>query len=249
VWSEEAIIWFTAFYALLGIMIMSAGLSIVAAEIIAAHEAATEAAKRKGTPVEFKRQQSVLVPSFLEKYLPEAVLRLLPTVILLFVVIIIGMIMIILDTGGDISLGRAFYFAVITGTTIGYGDISPSTAAGRGFSILYILLTVVATGNVLSSIASAIIDAKKKAILDKILAKKITREDFQKFDVDGDGTIERTEYIMRKLMLMGLLNADDVKRVEAEFNSMDADKSGEITMEDLDAFLSHQQNSANEDKG
>ena len=36
------------------------------------------------------------------------------------------------------SLFDSFYFSVITLTTIGYGDLSPSTAAGKIFTIVYI---------------------------------------------------------------------------------------------------------------
>ena len=66
-----------------------------------------------------------------------------------------------------------------------------------------------------------------------ILKKKITLEDFKAFDVDGDGTIERSEFIIRKLMLMGLVNQGDISLCENEFMSMDTDGSGEITLEDL----------------
>jgi Ca2+-binding EF-hand superfamily protein len=47
--------------------------------------------------------------------------------------------------------------------------------------------------------------------------------------------------VVRKLMLMGLLNSADVERVEQEFEVMDADGSGEITMEDLDIYLAEQE--------
>lgn len=57
------------------------------------------------------------------------------------------------------------------------------------------------------------------------------------FDLDGDGQIERTEFIVRKLLLMGILQEDDVARVEEEFDKMDEDGSGEIMMDDLKLYL------------
>jgi hypothetical protein len=42
---------------------------------------------------------------------------------------------------------------------------------------------------------------------------------------------------MKKLMLMGLVRAEDVMRVEEEFDVMDADGSGEITFADLEAHI------------
>ena len=47
----------------------------------------------------------------------------------------------------------------------------------------------------------------------------------------------QSEFIIRKLMLMGLINTEDVGLCEAEFGVMDADGSGEITMSDLEGYL------------
>jgi hypothetical protein len=38
------------------------------------------------------------------------------------------------------TLFQSFYFAVLTLTTVGYGDFAPQTTAGRAFTIFYILI-------------------------------------------------------------------------------------------------------------
>ena len=81
-------------------------------------------------------------------------------------------------------------------------------------------------GRVLSSIASSVVDRQQRIALEKILAKKVTMEDFTDFDIDGDGRIEKSEFVMRKLLLMGILKLDDVERCEKEFEVMDVDGSG-----------------------
>ena len=45
-----------------------------------------------------------------------------------------------------IELGKAIYFAFITGLSIGYGDISPETAAGRVVSVLIGLVGMLFVG-------------------------------------------------------------------------------------------------------
>jgi voltage-gated potassium channel len=46
----------------------------------------------------------------------------------------------------DRSFGDAVYLTLITGLTVGYGDISPVTLAGRTASILAALIGVIITG-------------------------------------------------------------------------------------------------------
>lgn len=36
----------------------------------------------------------------------------------------------------------ALYFSVITLTTVGYGDLAPATAAGKAFTIVYVLVGI-----------------------------------------------------------------------------------------------------------
>jgi voltage-gated potassium channel len=42
----------------------------------------------------------------------------------------------------DLSVVNALYFSVTTLTTVGYGDFSPETAAGKLFTVVYVLVGV-----------------------------------------------------------------------------------------------------------
>ena len=57
------------------------------------------------------------------------------------------------------------WWAFITMTTIGYGDIMPRTTAGRIFSVLWILAGMVLSGVVVSTIASVLIAALSPKVL------------------------------------------------------------------------------------
>lgn len=59
----------------------------------------------------------------------------------------------------DIRLGEAVYFAFITGLTIGYGDISPTTSAGRTVSVLIGFVGLIFNGVVVATATRALRDA------------------------------------------------------------------------------------------
>lgn len=99
-------------------------------------------------------------------------------------------------------------------------------STGKGFAIIYILFGVTAVGNVLTEIANKVIDHQHAAAIESILTRKIKVHEFKDFDLDGNGTIERTEYVLRKMILVGLVDQSDILRVEKEFDLMDLDGSG-----------------------
>ena len=79
----------------------------------------------------------------------------------LTLVVIIGSLMYVVEGGknGFTSIPRSVYWAVVTLTTVGYGDISPSTAVGQFLAALVMILgysiIVVPTGLVTVEISKA----------------------------------------------------------------------------------------------
>lgn len=56
----------------------------------------------------------------------------------------------------------SLYFCVITLATVGYGDFSPQTAAGKIFTMIYILLGIGALVAVLTRLADALAAARRE---------------------------------------------------------------------------------------
>ena len=54
------------------------------------------------------------------------------------------------------SFGKAVYFCLITGLTVGYGDIVPGTAIGRIISVLLGLVGILFTGLVVAAAVQAV---------------------------------------------------------------------------------------------
>ena len=80
------------------------------------------------------------------------------------------------------ELSDGFWWAFVTTTTVGYGDISPSTAAGRGIAIVLMITGIGLIGTLTSTITSFFLNLKteKPAHKDEILAVVLKQlEDFE----------------------------------------------------------------------
>ena len=62
----------------------------------------------------------------------------------------------------DVSWIDSLYFCVITLTTVGYGDISPATTAGKVFTIIYAVAGIGVFVALVSTTAHHIIEAKQR---------------------------------------------------------------------------------------
>ena len=59
----------------------------------------------------------------------------------------------------DWTLFEAFYFSVLTLTTVGYGDFTPQTGAGRAFTIFYVLVGLGIVVALMTQIAGHVVAA------------------------------------------------------------------------------------------
>ena len=55
------------------------------------------------------------------------------------------------------NLVDSIYFTIITGTTVGYGDISPQTPVGRWFAVFFLPFAVIFVSTQLSSLANILL--------------------------------------------------------------------------------------------
>ncbi|GAA0144948.1 ion channel [Lithospermum erythrorhizon] len=127
----------------------------------------------------------------------------------------------------------AFYCVCSTITTLGYGDKSFSTKAGRIFAIVWILTSTLCLAQFFLYVAEVNTEARQKELVKWVLTRRMTNQDLEAADMDSDGVVGAAEFAIYKLKEMGKITQEDVALVMDEFENLDVDQSGTLSISDL----------------
>jgi hypothetical protein len=108
------------------------------------------------------------------------------------------------------TFGQAYYFAFITATTIGYGDITPRTTGGKWLTVVMILSMVPVAALTYTRAADWLTNGLMKLLLRG--SRKVTAVR-QKYDVGGDGILDKHELHLALRLGRHLLHRCLVARV------------------------------------
>ena len=244
---------FSCVYGLAGVVILGAAISSIGTRLINAEVEAIQVAERASRrsllnvfdalprlltnnstqPIKFKNEpekmeieKQVSVPIW-RQLLMKATKTVVPAFSVLFM--------------GGLLMGRlegwqwpdSLYYSLITAGTLGFGDFSPHTKAGRLWAVAYIPLAVAVAGEVLGSIASILVERRQKEAHDRILHRELTTDYLLQLDSNGDGTVSREEFIQGMLVELKLVNVEQLKELNEQFDRLDVAKSGALDKEDL----------------
>ncbi|KAM5584488.1 hypothetical protein ABKV19_004053 [Rosa sericea] len=151
--------------------------------------------------------------------------------ILLLVLMISGTIF--LATVEKLDLVDAFYCVCCTITSLGYGDKSFSTEAGRVFAVFWILSSTTCLAQFFLYVAELNTQHRQKALVNFVLTRAMTNVDLEAADLDDDGVVGSAEFVIYKLKEMGKINQEDVRLVMKEFEALDVDQSGTLSIKDV----------------
>ena len=244
---------FSCVYGLTGVVILGAAISSIGTRLINAEVEAIQVAERASRrsllnvfdalprlltnnstqPIKFKNEpekmeieKQVSIPIW-RQLLMKATKTVVPAFSVLFM--------------GGLLMGRlegwqwpdSLYYSLITAGTLGFGDFSPHTKAGRLWAVAYIPLAVAVAGEVLGSIASILVERRQKEAHDRILHRELTTDYLLQLDSNGDGTVSREEFIQGMLVELKLVNVEQLKELNEQFDRLDVAKSGALDKEDL----------------
>ncbi|KAL3637522.1 cAMP-dependent protein kinase subunit [Castilleja foliolosa] len=150
-----------------------------------------------------------------------------------FIVVLFLVGTVFLATVEGLDFVDALYCVCSTVTTLGYGDKSFSTKAGRVFAIFWILTSTICLAQLLCYVAELNTEKRQKELVKFVLTKKMTNVDLESADVDANGIVGAAEFIIFKLKEMGKINQDDISLLMEEFENLDVDQSGTLSTCDL----------------
>jgi len=125
-----------------------------------------------------------------------------------------------------------YYWAFITSTSVGFGDLSTSEAT-RNFQIGFMIIAVGVVANGFGTLVEVIGVIGKIHRIEKFCSRGVTPELIEEIDEDGSGEVDRYEFLTYMLVNMGKIEQDDVEQVMALFDFYDLDGSGAIDINDL----------------
>lgn len=135
------------------------------------------------------------------------------------------------ETGGEVKTWiDVFYMSVITLTTVGFGDYTPTHQSGQIFAIFWMLLGTLALGNFVAAFTEYFLESQKKL-------QPISKEVFDQIDKDGNGTLSKVEFRSYALVKLGFCTQEELDQVDQMFSKMDADNTGHLTFEEIHMYM------------
>ncbi|KAK9747557.1 hypothetical protein RND81_02G000500 [Saponaria officinalis] len=137
-----------------------------------------------------------------------------------------------------LSFVDSLYLSALSVTTVGYGDRAFSTLSGRLFASIWLLVSTLAVARAFLYLVEARIDKRHRTLAKWVLQRDITPQDLFAANINNNNFIRKSEYVIYKLKEMGKIGEQDVSLICNQFNKLDPNNMGRITLPDL--FQNHQ---------
>jgi len=133
--------------------------------------------------------------------------------------------------GWDVVQG--LYWMLITGSTVGFGDLQPSSATTRCIAIVWIPLAVAVLGEFLGQIAGIYLHRRDDEMERRFLARAMTLSDVGRMDTDHDGKVSAEEFLVYMLISLQKVEKEDIDGIRALFGKFDKDHDGNIEKKEI----------------
>lgn len=147
------------------------------------------------------------------------------------VILIIGTV--VFSNLQGLSVVDAVYLVCMSATTVGFGDLDPSTPASRLFATVWLIFSTLGLAKVLADYTDLRMQAKQRRASARLLSANLTEADFKLLDQDGDGSVSNIEYLRMMLLKTGKVREEELDEIQRSFERMDRDGSGTIDKHEM----------------
>jgi len=128
----------------------------------------------------------------------------------------------------DQTFISAFYMAVVTMTTVGFGDITPRTAIGEAFCAFFSLVGIVTYINLVGAVTETVLKVREQYRIEQL-----SLQEFAEADANDDEKVDLFEFTRYILMKFKIVDPAVFSEVERNFRALDTDGSGYLDHQDL----------------
>ncbi|CAH9079494.1 unnamed protein product [Cuscuta europaea] len=166
-------------------------------------------------------------------------IRMKVTLALGVVVLCIGVGVVVMHFVERLGWLDSLYLSVMSVTTVGYGDRAFNSLTGRAFASFWLLVSTLAVARAFLYLAEARVDKRHRMMAKWVLDQDLTVSQFLAADIDNNGFVTKSEYIVYKLKEMGKVSEKDIFLICKQFERLDSGSCGRITLADLMEGVHH----------
>jgi potassium channel subfamily K, other eukaryote len=157
--------------------------------------------------------------------------KLYTAAVLLAIVLASGVAFLMMEEG--MRFVDAVYCVCATVTTLGYGDRSFSSMAGRAFASVWITVSTLVVALFFLYAAELGAERRQRVLAHWVFTRQTTTTDLEAADIDGDHSVSAAEFALYKLKELGKISQQDIAEFLEQFEELDVDHSGTLTPSDL----------------
>ncbi|CAE7362968.1 TPKB [Symbiodinium natans] len=133
------------------------------------------------------------------------------------------------------DFGTAFWYVMVTATTVGYGDVSAETTGGRIWAIVHILISVCLLAALIGDFGK--LWEERKSLMERAyhFTRSYDEEVLATLDEDGNKLVGKYEFILGMLKEIGKLDQkEDIAPLEALFTKLTSSQSDQSQGKDTE---------------
>jgi hypothetical protein len=131
------------------------------------------------------------------------------------------------------TITSTLYFSIMSASTTGFGDYTPTTEVNKIYCIFFFPISVAVFGEVLGKIAGIYVQHKFRKNEQNFLKRTITLCDLNRMDADSNGEVELGEFLSFMLVALQKVDQESIDELVSLFKSLDSNGNGVLDKADI----------------